>query len=146
MLQAKYRVGQKVYAVSNRSDSREIHVKCDVCNSTGKIKVEGREEEYECPVCRGRTEIEYYGYKYVISYYEATIGRVQITEYLKEYHNREKSEVTYMLKETGVGSGSIWSEDRLFATEKEANDFCEKYVSSDYYDTEAILKEEYKNS
>ncbi len=49
-----------------------------------------------------------------------------------------------MLEETGVGSGMLWQEDRLFATEKEASDFCEKYVSSDYYDCEAILKDQYK--
>lgn len=146
MLQAKYNVGQKVYAVSNRSDSRQIHVKCDVCNSTGKVKVEGREEEYECPVCHGRTETEHYGYKYVISYHNATIGKVNIEEYSPKYADKFQSRVMYMLEETGVGSGSLWREDRLFATEDEANDFCEKYVSSDYYDEKAILKEEYKNS
>lgn len=145
MLQAKYNVGQKVYAVSNRSDSRQIHVKCDVCNSTGKVKVEGREEEYECPVCHDRTETEHYGYKYVISYHNATIGKVNIEEYSPKYADKFQSRVMYMLEETGVGSGSLWREDRLFATEDEANDFCEKYVSSDYYDEKAILKEEYKN-
>ena len=46
MLEAKFRVGQKVYAVSNKSDSRQIHVKCDVCDSTGRVKVNGRDEEY----------------------------------------------------------------------------------------------------
>ena len=45
-----------------------------------------------------------------------------------------------MLEETGVGSGTCWREERLFATEEEANEFCEKYVSSDYYDREAILR------
>ena len=144
MIEAKFRVGQKVYAVSNKSDSRQIHVKCDICDSTGKVKVNGRDEEYTCPVCRGRTETEHYGYKYIISHYKAKIGRVQITEYANEYKKDNKSEVTYMLDVTGVGSGQIWKENRLFATEKEATDFCEKYVSSDFYDQEAILKEEYK--
>lgn len=143
MLNAKFKVGQKVYAVSSRSDSRQIHVKCDVCNSTGKIKVEGRDEEYTCPACYGRTETEHYGYKYVISYYEATIGKVEIQEYAPKYRNRHKSEVRYMLEETGVGSGQVWKEERLFATEEEANEFCEKYVSSGYYDEEAILREDY---
>lgn len=145
MLKAKYEVGQKVYAVSNRSDTRQIHVNCDVCNSTGKVKVEGRNEQYECPVCHGKTEVEHYGYKYVISYYEAMIGKVQIEEYSKEYTDKNQSRVTYMIEPTGIGSGTIWREERLFATHKEAIEFCEKYISSDYYDTEAILKEEYKN-
>ena len=46
--------------------------------------------------------------------------------------------------QTGVGSGTLWREDRLFATHDEAKEFCEKYVSSDYYDQEAILREEYE--
>lgn len=144
MLEAKFKVGQKVYAVSNTNDSRQKHVECEVCNSTGKIKVEGRDEEYECPVCHGRMETEHYGFKYVISYYEATIGKVEIEEYAPKYKKRYKSEIKYMLEETGVGSGAVWREDRLFATEEEANEFCEKYISSDYYDHEAILREEYK--
>lgn len=142
MLQAKYKLGQKVYAVSSKSNSRQIHVNCDVCNSTGKVKVEGRDEEYKCPVCYGRTKTEHFGYKYVISYYEATIGKVEIQEYDPKYSDQYKSEVRYMLEETGIGSGSLWKEDRLFTTEKDASDFCNRYVPSDYYDREAI---EYKN-
>ena len=140
MLVPKFKVGQKVYAVSNRSDTKQKHVECDVCNSTGYVKVEGREENFVCPVCYGRTETEHYGYKYVISYYEATIGKVEIQEYAPKYRHRHKSEIRYMLEETGVGSGTVWREERLFATEEEANEFCEKYISSDYYDTEAILR------
>lgn len=144
MLNPKFKVGQRVYAVSNKSDSRQIHVKCDVCNSTGKVKIEGRKEEYTCPSCHGRTETEHYGYKYVISYDGATIGKVEIQEYAPKYKNTYKSEVRYMLEETGVGGGMLWREERLFATHEEAKEFCEKYISSDYYDDKAILKEEYK--
>ena len=46
-----------------------------------------------------------------------------------------------MLKETGIGSGTIWREERLFATEEEANEFCEKYIPANYYDDlEPILR------
>ena len=48
-----------------------------------------------------------------------------------------------MLEETGVGRGMVWREDRLFSTYDEAKEFCEKYISSDYYDEKAILREEY---
>lgn len=142
MLKAKYKVGQRVYAVSHKSDSRQIHVKCDVCNSTGKVKIEGRDEEYVCPVCYGRTDTEHYGYMYTISYCEATIGKIEIEEYAPEYKNRYKSQVRYMLEETGVGSGILWREDRLFPTYDEAKEFCEKYVPSYCYDDEAVLRED----
>ena len=90
MLTAKFEVGQEVYAVSNKSDTRQKHVECDLCNSTGKVKVNGREEEYECPCCHGGTETEHYGYKYVISYDRATIGKVEIQEYAPKYKSRYK--------------------------------------------------------
>lgn len=142
MLKAKYEVGQKVCAVSGISDSRQKHVDCIVCNSTGTVKIKDRDEEYVCPCCYGRMETEYFGYKYVIAYPQAIIGKVEIEEYAPEYSY--KSEVKYMLRETGVGSGKVWKEDRLFATEEEANEFCEKYIPSDYYDEKAILKDEYR--
>lgn len=145
MLKPKFKIGQKVYAVLNESNSRRVHVKCDVCNSTGRVKVNGRSEDYTCPMCRGETETKHDGYKYVISCYEAKIGKVQIEEYATEYKNNYKSKVTYMLDQTGVGSGQIWSENRLFATEKEASDFCEKYIPSNCYDREAVLRNKYNN-
>lgn len=139
MLEAKFKINQKVYAVSSKSVSKREHVKCDVCNSTGKVKITGRDDDYVCPVCRGQMETTYDGFEYIISYPGASIGKVQTEEYAARYNC--ESRVTYMLKETGVGSGTVWREDRLFATEEEAKEFCEKYVPSDYYDKHAILKE-----
>ena len=140
MLKPKFKVGQRVFAVSRDYDSKRVHVECDVCNSTGRVEINGRDGEYVCPVCQGKTETKNYGYKYFIAYYDAIIGKVSIEEYAKQYLDRNKSSITYMLDKTGVGSGSIWKEERLFATEDEAREFCEKYVPSDYYDKEAILK------
>ena len=138
MLVPKFKIGQKVYAVYCKHDTRQKPVECEVCNSTGHVKIEGRNEKFVCPACHGKIETEHYGYKYVISYRKATIGKIDIQEYAPEYGY--KSEIRYMLKETGVGSGTVWKEERLFATEKEANEFCEKYIPSDYYDKEAILR------
>ena len=139
MLIPKYEIGQKVFAVSSTCNTEEVHTECDVCNSTGKVRIVGKEGEYECPVCRGAMELKRYGYKYVIAYSRATIGKIQTEEYSKKYRSY-KSRITYMLQESGVGGGCIWREDRLFATEAEAIEFCSKYVPSDYYDTEAIPK------
>lgn len=140
MLKPKFEIGQKVFAVTNTYDSEEVHVECDVCNSTGKVKINGRNEEYDCPICHGEIVEKHHGFKYIIAYCNATIGKVQTEEYAKRYRSYQ-SHITYMLQETGVGSGSIWREERLFATEEEAIDFCNKYVPSDDYDTEAILKD-----
>lgn len=77
-------------------------------------------------------------YKYEIFCYKATIGKVEIHQFAPKYGY--KSVVEYMLEETGVGSGQVWKEERLFATEEEAKEFCNKYVPYDYYDTKAILR------
>ena len=143
MLRAKFKVGQKVYAVSTKCDSKWIHVKCDLCNSTGKVKIKGKGDRYTCPKCNGKTTAEFYGYRYIISYPNAMIGKVNIEEYADKYKKCFRSKVTYMLDGTGVGSGAIWEENRLFATKDEAEDFCNKYIPSDYYDSESILKQEY---
>ena len=140
MLVPKFELGQKVYAVSSVNDTKRVHKECEVCNSTGLVEVVGRDEKFTCPVCEGRYVTEHYGFKYVISYSKATIGNIKTCEYLKKYYNAEP-EIKYMLKETGIGSGTLWNENRLFATEEEANEFCEKYMPADYYDTKSILKE-----
>lgn len=84
------------------------------------------------------TDIVHSGYKYIIDYYEAKIGKVTIEEYDPEYEECE-SRITYMIDKTGVGSGLIWNENRLFSTEDEAKDFCKKYMPSDEYDSKTIL-------
>ena len=62
MLKPKFKIGQKVYAVSSVSDTRQKRVECNVCNSTGWVKVQGRDEDFICPACQGRIETERYGY------------------------------------------------------------------------------------
>lgn len=137
MLIPRFKVGQKVYAVGHSSDKKVVHRQCDICNSTGKVEINGK--DFICPNCRGLTDIIHSRYKYTIDYYEAKIGKVTVEEYDPEYKECE-SRITYMLDKTGVGSGLIWNENRIFSTEYEAKNFCEKYMPSDEYDSETILR------
>ena len=142
MLTPKFELGQKVYAVTCVYNTKTVHVPCNICGSTGLVKVHGVEQDVTCPYCYGHTKTERIGFKYVISHHGATIGKRTTVEYSDEYlYEGYKNEVEYMLKETGVGSGTVWHEHRLFATEEEAQEFCDKYVPSDQYGTKAILKE-----
>lgn len=101
MLKPKFEIGQKVFVATSTYDSEIVHAECDVCNSTGKVKISGRDEEYICPICHGRTEEKHYGFKYIIAYRNAIIGKVQTEEYSKRYRSYQ-SRITYMLQETGV--------------------------------------------
>lgn len=131
MLIPKYALDQKLYAVKTTYDTKKQNVKCSLCESTGKIQIKG--EFYTCPKCKGKTETIYKGLKYIICA-SGNVGKIEIEEFSKKY--RCKGRITYMLDSTGVGSGTVWSENRLFPSEKEALDFCESHVPVDLYDSE----------
>lgn len=137
MLYPKFELGQKVYAVDSRIKQKKVHVLCDVCDSTGLVKLNDN-RKYCCPACGGKMETINYGHEYYIEYSKAEIGKVEAIEYLPEYGTR--SEINYMLKPTGVGNGRVWKEHMLFTTETEANTFCNMYMPSDDYYKTPILK------
>lgn len=144
MIAPKFQLDQEVFAVTTTYDIDYKNVHCDLCDSTGKISVSGKQGEYVCPACNGRVESVHNGLRYKILKYGATVGKIEVTMYSsrnQSYHHR--SGVCYMLNETGVGSGQVWREDRLFATQEEAEEFCAKYVpESINSDSRAIPKGE----
>lgn len=126
MLIPKYKLGQEVWAVCKKEERNRVNVECDLCNSTGKIEVQGY--ECMCPKCHKETK-EYVTNRTFYVYSSGKIGEITTEEYLKKY-NRE-SKITYMLDVTGVGSGTLWSEDMLFETYDKASSFCKEYIPSD---------------
>ena len=142
----KYKVGQKVCAVCIVEDlDAKVHVNCNTCDSTGKIRVAGKDIILTCPVCNGAFKENEYQYKYKILYDEATIGRVEYVEYADKYKIKGKKFhpcSNYFLDETGVVcGGQIWNERLLFSNKKEAEEFCKKYVpSSRSTSSEPVLK------
>lgn len=148
MLVPKFHLGQKVVTVHRVQDTTEEHVECEYCDSTGKIelKAAGNDSQFfKCPACNGRMRTIRNGEKYEIWRKNLTIGKVQVEMYAPKYKNRCESGVSYMLDESGVaGGGSIWPEYMLFATEDDANEFCEKYIPEEHFN-KPVLKEKYKN-
>lgn len=143
----RFKVGQKVWVVHPvvNTDIKRIHVQCDMCNSTGKIRIVGKDGEYTCPFCHGETKEVKLEYKYVIKYSGATIGRVEYLEYSDKYKKKGikfKTKATYLLEETGVEhGGATWYEHHMFASEDEAQDFCDKYIPSNQFNScDPILK------
>jgi hypothetical protein len=143
MIKPKFQLGQKVFAVSVKHCESQ-HVDCDLCNSTGKTLFVHNNENYEitCPKCKNTYTFMPNKYKYEVSYKNATIGRMLIDAFSDEYSNY-KSSVSYFLKETGIihdYDTCTWSEDRLFATEEEANEFCKNFIPDGFCDSCAIPK------
>ena len=115
-IKTKYDLGQMVYGVGCCSE--QIKEPCQVCGGKGSIELNGK--SYECPECYGD------GYKshltaknwHIVA--NSHIGKVSV-EIIKGHYVEY-----YMLNSTGVGSGSLWHRDLLFATKKDAEAECAK--------------------
>ena len=116
-VETKYSVGDKVWWAGTRGG--EKRTTCPDClgqKTWHCTTPAGEEFDVPCSTCE-------YGHEgslgYLVSYCTdplvqcMTIGSVQIDTY--------RDEIRYMCRETGVGSGALHSEDRLFATEEEAS-------------------------
>lgn len=119
----KFNLGQQVYMISSCSAQRIVH--CEICKRTGTITIAN--EEFICPKCNGTSKRpEYIGLRYYVSG-KSIVGKIEVERYLDKYnngHSSYESRNTYMVESTGVGSGNIWNESDLFASE-EALQECE---------------------
>lgn len=121
----KFDLNQEVYPISQRETYEFIP--CECCGGIGEITVSATGKERTCPECYGRRGKQVYVAKEwkVITKYVSRIGKIETEIYREEDHNN-KSRISYMLEETGVGSGTIWYEEKLFATALEAQIECDK--------------------
>lgn len=121
-IKAKFPMGSKVYIVPPiHVEYPEIPVPCKICDSSGMIQIKG--ESFTCPACHGRTQTDYDNKKMYFTppnKTPLTIGQIRITQ------TGIETEVKYMCKETGVNSGTLYSEDRCFSTYEEAIAFIEE--------------------
>lgn len=115
----KYSIGDKVWAqgfttIGAKHECPDcLGEKTWVCKSRA-----GQEMEMDCPRCCGSSvasasDLSYT--KYVPFVRQLTIGSVRI-----DTNERTNGPVSYMCKETGVGSGTIWREGQLHLTEDAA--------------------------
>ena len=116
-LTTKYGVGDVVYRkVPEYRDFRIVI--CDLCRGSGRVAIADVEDrQAECPDCHGRGDL---GKDFPVPAVAQalTIGQVNVTT--RSRTDRGEKEVTYMCKETGIGSGTIHREENLFPTAEEA--------------------------
>lgn len=112
----KFALGDRVFFASTLPSTEKLP--CPDCLETGKWTVRspaGAEAEVTCPRCDGRKYLPLRSFAPTTSL--LTIGKITAAT---SSSFSDDSLVQYMCQETGVGSGSIYNEDRLFATEEEA--------------------------
>lgn len=117
-INTKFSVGDSVYHASTTTE-RKKHP-CPDCLGTRKWLAKspaGREYQFDCPRCASSYQndrdlsIEYTVFTAAV--HRRTIGQVRA-------QSGPESQNEYMCHETGVGSGSVYREETLFATEAEA--------------------------
>jgi hypothetical protein len=118
----KYSLGDRVYPITLKMETETKQ--CEECSGRGYVLTDtGRERQ--CDRCYGRGELNIRSYnKYIVetgSY--GVIGKVEV-----EFYGADNSQtkIKYMLDSTGIGSGVLWPENKIFFTKEEAQAECDK--------------------
>jgi hypothetical protein len=116
-------------------DSVREWVVCPSCEGEGKVEL--KDGRHSCPTCYGkRGEYKYHDKEWQVQR-TLTIGEIapKVQNIVPDDmfdnvgHYVEGATIytcTYMAYETGIGSGSVWDEERLFATKEEAEKECKR--------------------
>jgi hypothetical protein len=135
-IQTKFGLGDSVYRICK--DHVTKYVPCNYCDGTGKVTVVGKPER-TCPDCTGRKgKDEWFGQEWQVLNGIDKIGNVRVSLYFDSEGGID--EYQYMLFETGVGSGTLWKADQLYATEEEAQAECDKRNSQDAIEKDILNK------
>ena len=134
IFETKFDMEDRVWLIRNQQV--KVWIECKACGGTGKV-VLCDDEPRSCPVCYGNCgKNEYHPSRWQVAE-RLTIGEIRI-ESRAEYsegedsdfdnfgHQKAKHEEVYMCRETGIGSGTLWQAENLFATREEAEAECEK--------------------
>lgn len=109
-LETKYSLGDTVFKISDIAKPK--YKECPACEGAKKITLP--KTEVECPTCKGHGVLcSGHFTSYFVKESAMTIGQVRFET------TSEKTEIGYMCKETGVGSGSVYREDQLFLSKTE---------------------------
>jgi hypothetical protein len=124
-IHSKYDFGDEVWTIY--SGNREVRTNCTGCEGEGEISLADG-TSVKCPKC--------YGKKYSSDWEPArwrvgrqlTIGqiRAEVTAPGLRTYPSSSEGIRYMCVETGVGSGTLYSEKDLFPNETLAELECEK--------------------
>jgi len=113
----KYELNQKVYypVIEGRAHTLD----CPDCLNTGKWKVTtpgGEILEMNCPRC---TDI-HNRHSLIVEKFDPSVEMLTVGQRKVQEQLGEEDKVTYMCKETGVGSGSVYREELLYSNHAEA--------------------------
>lgn len=124
-IKTKFDLGQRVYLI--HKSGQLVKQKCPACSGDGGIVIDTG-FSFMCSNCQGSGITEtWYSTNWQIAYEKVKIGKIAVELYRETFINRGigKNRISYMIDETGVGSGATWYEDEVFGTYEEAVNECE---------------------
>jgi len=133
ILETKYDLNQDVYLI--KQDHRKEWVPCPACGGKGHVTLLNGDRT--CPECYGRAgsyinlQLEWMVGQLLtigkVSYEVTNIKPDGIFDNVGSYkEGNNKVVIKYMAYQTGVGSGTLWPEEKLFPTREEAEQECVK--------------------
>jgi len=140
-IETKYGVGDVVWAATTRTEQRQHD--CPDC--LGSRKWEARSPAggvfaVDCPRCgdvyQSNRALSLKYTLFVPSAQKLTIGQVRA-------YSGPDGKTEYMAHETGIGSGSLWYEDRLFPTQEEATAAAQAVADEQNSNPEGWVKKQY---
>lgn len=130
-INTKYNIGDLVYTVIEKDAYRKIACKC--CKATGKVLIDGN--DYTCPKCDGNSSHKVCSGRRFLVWESGVVGKITTEHevntdsnsnmFTVDVNNGIGAEIKYMIDSTGIGSGTLWNEDRLFPSREEASAFCD---------------------
>lgn len=125
VIETKFSIGDVVWV--GRTTTVQKRHPCPDCLGTREWKAispAGSEYKFGCPRCNTNYQANHdLSLNYEIFGPRAerlTIGSIKFDSFPGHWNDKDDSGPSYMCNETGVGSGSVYRERELFATEKEA--------------------------
>lgn len=127
-IKTRFNLDQEVYIIENITIQEKE--KCEFCDN-GKISISGSTGEVKkvtCPECYGRGYDFKKGKEQWQITHKSKIGKVEYACYSQEARGEYKNKIeeTYMIFDTGIGSGNYYHVNDIFATKEEAQAECEK--------------------
>jgi hypothetical protein len=126
-IKTKFSLGDRVFIIQKQG--KKEWIPCAACKGKGGVVVEYT--QFTCTSCWGKNGR--YGWSFeewAVVYRNTEVGKVSIEKYSEEYYQQNPAyrdkEIKYMVTATGIGSGSIWYEQDIFKTLKEAEEECNK--------------------
>lgn len=120
IIETKFSLGDVVWAAQTKTTTDTFDCPdCMGAKTWKAVSPAGGEYEFKCPRCSAN-----YGPQHPLSLrytkFEGYTQRLTIGQVRGAVGGEVREPIEYMCRETGVGSGALWKEDRLFATQAEA--------------------------